>query len=386
MLTALPTSPAAVATTVREGRRDDLTPSPATITPTLSDSGFRNVTWMRAQRDVIYAYASNVLRQSTDHGATWNDVHTFTTGYAVHGVRDLDNGELLVSLNVTAGNAAGEVWRSTGYNPSNLAAESWTKVLTVSGTTNGNYIEGAWGMSVYRNIVVLSEYGANKTPPNNARYVYLSTDYGATYTQIRDLGASFTGHVHGCAYDPYDDRIWVTWGDYVQSDATTGRGIAYSDDRGTTWRTITTTHQPTGIIALPNCVLFVSDTNPNGVYRVPRSADKNAIPTVETAYLVDEASTLTWLGSMIFQARYEGAPVLMPFINSGGTARSGLIIATVDGYNFTEIWRDTITYSTTSSGPVRVVGPTSAGKLVGTVKDGRQSANSRLVADAPVWT
>lgn len=66
-------------------------------------------------------------------------------------------------------------------------------------------------------------------------------------------------------------------------------------------------------------------------------------------------------------------PALLPFIAEDGP---GVILATYDGFYFTVLWTDTISYIL--EGPQNLLGPTSTGSFVGLLLDGRQTPYSRL--------
>ncbi|HYH59583.1 MAG TPA: carbohydrate binding domain-containing protein [Thermoleophilaceae bacterium] len=103
---------------------------------------------------------------------------------------------------------------------------------------------------------------------------------------------------------------------------------------------------------------------------------------IESAYRLDDATTLTWLGHLPFWTGNVGDPVLFTFVPELATEASR-VIATLDGERFYELWRDSITY--TSQGIVTLLGPTPSGKLIGTSNDGRQVSYSRLTGEAPDW-
>jgi hypothetical protein len=56
------------------------------------------------------------------------------------------------------------------------------------------------------------EYGSN--PSRSEVPVYRSQDGGRHWETIYAFPAGKTRHVHGCYYDPYEDRIWTFTGDF----------------------------------------------------------------------------------------------------------------------------------------------------------------------------
>jgi len=325
---------------------------------------------MSADRLTVYGDKTANLYRSTDNCETWSTIKTFTQ--SISGIRELANGELLVSISGDGVSNAGELWLSSSY-PSLGASCTWTKVLTANSGPS-SYIEGMWGMSSYGSIVCVSEYGLKNPPTDGARYAYLSTDSGAHWTQIYDLGTNVGSHMHGIAYDPYWDAIWIVSGD------STYRSIKVSFDHGSNWTTVSTTYQPVGIIPIENCILFVSDAIPNGVMRITRSLGQQNM-TVETALVIDSAQTLTMIGGMPY--RYaEGYPVLLPFFPNVSNKGSELW-STYDGITFTQIWQDTAT-GVTERGLYKVIGPLVSNYIFGESNDGRTSNYSRITLPRPL--
>lgn len=342
---------------------------------TIADYGHasRGVKWMSADRTTLYGGVQTTLQKSVDEGVTWTTIKAFTE--TIYGVRELANGELLVSLYST-GAAPGTLWLTTNY-PQYGASATWTKVLTCGGD-NANYISGGWGMSSYKAIVVASEYGT-KVTPTNAGKVYLSINSGVTWSTILDLTAVDGLHVHGVAYDPWWDAIWVVTGDTSANWAT-----RVSWDRGANWTTVisgASATQYTGILPLPASILFTSDGPTNGVHRIPRTTDRSVTAPV-VAYALNSTATITHVGATPFRAYGPDMPALLPFLAQSGP---GVVVATYDGYNFSTIWTDTASY--TLKGPHTIFGPTSGGNYVGILADDRQANYSRLTLPAsPILT
>ena len=339
-------------------------------TGTLVDSGVKAAKWMSTDRKRLYGGDSTTLWQSVDDGTTWTQIKASLNG-SIQGIRELSNGELLVSCYGTPGT----LMLSSGF-PKRGANATWSTVLTASGGGVEIYIQGQWGMSTYKNLAFVSEYG-NKTAPNNARYVYMSQNYGVTWSTVFDLNtvvpSAGTGdHVHGVAYDPFWKRLWVVNGD-------THQATSYSDDLGTTWTVIDTVHQFVGILPMERAVLFSTDDTQVGIWRLARTVDRS-LSAFEWAYSISNSGVLTYLGTQPFQASGVDMPALFPFAADSASG-SGLVIATYDGYRFSELWRDSISYQT-GKGPTYVVGPTVSGNYAGTVFDARQAHMSELTLPA----
>jgi hypothetical protein len=337
------------------------------------DGGNRNPCWLSADRRTLFSRGTNTLYASTDEGVTWS---VLKGGFAapINGVRDLANGELLVSL-VATGGVPGSLWLSSGY-PQRGASATWTKVLDAGagGVGPSSAFDGLWGMSTHENIVVVSEYGLQSPPTDSSRFVYLSTDYGQTWTQIFDLGTNPSAHIHGVAYDPWWDAIWL-----VNGDTAANRATRVSFDRGQSWTVVSTATQYVAVIPLPNCILFTTDGSPNGVHRIERTADRT-VPAPVVAHALDASPLQTYVGGMPYRAPGIDMPVLLPFVTSSVAGYAGTVLATYDGYKFTRLWTDSQTYAV--KGPQTVLGPTAGGQYVGTLIDNRQANASRWVMPA----
>ncbi len=304
-----------------------------------------------------------------DDGATWEDLYTFPLLTGVYGVRDLDNGELLVSVNNFDAAVPGALWLSSGY-PTLGAGASWTKVLDAGpgGVGPGSFFSDGWGMSSSGAVAVVSEYGGQNAP-DQARFAFLSEDSGATWTQIYDTGAVAGRHIHGSAYDPWWDAIWV-----CQGDGPGNQSLQVSWDRGQTWSEVTTATQYVAILPLQDAVLLLTDSATNGVHRIARTPGRGnaGALAVTIAFAIDNAAPLTYLGSMPFRA-VGSSHVLLPFVCTNGP---GLILTTPDGVHYGVLWMDSASY--VQKGPLTLLGPTANGKYVGTLRDDRQASYSRL--------
>lgn len=318
--------------------------------------------------------ASTILYESVNDGTTWTSVRTFTEG--VIALLELDDGEALVYTS-RGDNAEGYIYRSAGWAASHTTA-TWTKVLTSPGGTVG----GSWsshfssfGDDTIRantsRIGVVTEYGGQSTGSGDqtlkGRRLWITQDYGATWTLGLDLLARYPGavnmHMHASAYDPWSDRIWATYGDATQ-DANATQALLYSDDRGATWSNFPLPAewaglnfiQCTTVVALPDAILLNSDS-PTGLqlWRIPRKGYRK-FGGAQGVITGDGQ-----LGQGIHRNRGQaGAPVLASYTTAN--AKPSGIVASPDGLTFIEVWRDPS--ATKVPGPITVYGPTVTGKFV----------------------
>lgn len=211
----------------------------------------------------VVAFAS-LFRLNSD-GKTWTLVQELATGVPQH-IYKLGDGEVIV-VGIT-------VEKSSGWAINPVTA-TWTTTWTP--TPDAGY--PGFGVAVHDNLVLLAEYAV---PREASIQAVLSTDYGETFTVVRDLNVMYPGqeaavHWHGAGIDGFKEgtpRLWLSHGDGP-------RAIMYSDDLGVTWTNLPGTvapgaaggHQPTVIASTPYGMVFGTDANPDGIYRVLRTED-----------------------------------------------------------------------------------------------------------------
>lgn len=319
------------------------------------------------------------VKWSTDGGTSWSVNNGPSFGNNVQQLMETDDGEVLAFVNAMAGENP-TIWKSAGW-PADHAAATWTKVLTQQGpdATTSVGLGPSWrefGYDAYGTLAFAAEYGPKNDPSDMARYIYMSEDYGATWRTIFDLADYETtgAHCHGVSYDPWWDAIWVTTGDDVSTKGEIS-GNFVSFDRGATWTRLTGfAHQCTTVIAIAACVLFVTDNGgPNCIYRIPRTSRDTLAP--EIAYTMSTDDAISAYGTQAFHLRsMPDAPVLFA-MQTDVTAGPALLIASYDGYNFKEIWRDSATYA--NRGLLNVAGPLADGRIVAHMSRGDGTLDQR---------
>lgn len=326
------------------------------------------------------------VSETRDDGVTWTQINDKLgsnpfAGSTIESVRQLDNEELLVTC-LRGTTSRREIWVSD--NLDDTAERTFTRTLEA----RAPYIKftSAWSQSDHGSIVLVNEYGP-KTPTwvgepvaagENARYTYLSTDYGRTWATVFDLNGYLTNvqgrastdnqHLHGAAIDPYWDRLWLTFGDNAGGTGT--NGIVYSDDLGTTWKTAhfyadgtNPPHQVVGIQPMPKCVLFFGDMGPD-VVRIDRTEGKYKAGGYATPTAFDSTASGKHLCQGFMRAERQGddAPLFAVWSSEGAAAPS-FAVATLDGYTFKEIWRDNVD-NPSGFGGRSIVGPTIRGQVI----------------------
>ena len=291
--------------------------------------------------------------------------------------------------NQTATDPASQLWRSTGWDKATADATSWALVLSSSG--GGTIFDGRWSLtpravapawSVSAGRIVVNEYGAHTkssestTPAQAAIRAWMSTDDGATWTQIFDLRDQYPGltyaninfHIHAIAYDPWDDRVFITTGDGGNGDGGYC-AVFYCDAEklptAPTWvpvpsmRSTSALAQVIAIIPTPTGVLFSPDSGSLGVWRLPRRGYRR----YGTASAVAQIGSGI-VGSHIHQNPDPGSPMFFTY-NSSAQSGPPAVLASLDGATITEVYRDGTAVSNSAPGINCVCGPDLGGKVYG---------------------
>jgi len=247
----------------------------------------------------------------------------------------------------------------------------------------------SWGYSKSGGIVVINDYGLQGT----AGRVWISNNTGDSFrcifkmfddSAIGETDSSYAinppiswenatagdltrngNHVHGSAYDPYWDRVWVVQGD-VQREDIYEKGpyssIWYSDDWRSarpTWiqyklrdaelKGIRGSKQFVGIQVLPECILFGSDNGEEmGTFRVNRT-DKNKFILDKGEIVADRNSGK---GIVYIQGGYckpnDEHPVYsFYYSHNGDEGAPSFITATWNGLSFQKIWTESVELTAT---------------------------------------
>lgn len=367
------------------------TRSEVTVSPveTVSKPGRQIVVELDSDRISGWNYSTSSLSQTEDYGVTWRQLNDKSganpfAGAQVESVLHLDNDELLVTCIRGVGvDGRREVWVTKNLRDS--ATREFTKTMTARAP--GVKFTSAWSQSTYGRIVLVNEYGPKTglkwgdfdvAAGENARYTYLSVDYGKTWRTIFDLNTYLTTtqghtttdvqHLHGVAWDPWWDRVWVSFGD--NSGGAGSNGVVYSDDMGATWQTAhyykgqTAPNQVVGIVPMPRCVLFGGDNGSPDVLRIDRSEGKYKTGGYSMPIAFDSTASGKHLlqGKSRVRRRGDDAPALFAFCAEGADSPS-FVTATMDGYKFVELWRDSVSQEA-GFGCRSVVGPTLTGRVI----------------------
>lgn len=363
-----------------------------TTTPLPGGEGtFKINTWTSAStvrpvgisknRTTLYGAGSTnnaTIVQSTDEGATWTTVKAMYN--TVTHVLELDDGEALAFINNAA---TGRVYRSSGWSTSHTTA-TWNLVLDSTGGFFNSYGLNAASFGDEGLVTssgkygVIASYGVQTSGTGDqttkGRYVYFTEDYGATWAQVFDI-YTWTGnaagmHVHGAAYDPYWDRLWVTWGDTQQNSKT---DVVYSDDHGATWTQLpaaavwaasgssaTNALQCTTVLPRPECIIFGSDPA-QGMWMLRRTGYREVgTPTIVFMNATGSSSTTISMHTSSLRG-FKGAPITHCWSSEKALMQPGLAASWDEGFTWHNLWM--YPFSTPSSGVACAYGPTVKGTV-----------------------
>lgn len=331
--------------------------------------------------NLVFNKGTNKLGVSKDYGKTWEltPIMEVPAGSFVRWVYETNDGELLCSIGKLDAPNPDKciVMKSLGWDEVTAAAPTWSEVFSIQ---RAGALIVEWGISMHNNFVVMAEYGLQKGRNGSgveeyAKYAYLSKDYGKTWKTIFNLDDFVTTngvHLHGICFDPYWNRIWISHGDGASGGT---NGLYYSDDLGVTWVSALATSgagvnftQSVGITALPTCILFASDSAPNGVHRIDRAQGRTPVKgfyEVEVAYTVPDSNPngLSQILSTGYKAEWlPNAPYIWVYAAETTAGKIGCVLSW-DGWIYHEVWVSDINYNP-STGAKNMVGITPENTII----------------------
>ena len=327
---------------------------------------------------VIYGVRSADARifTSIDWGVTWVPIAASSVLPATpRQVKKLDSGKLIAFMN------SGQIFVSD-VNEANFVE----KYNTNSG------INDRFGVDVYGDLILVGGYGGV-----NTNKCFISRDGGETFSLLLTHPSASVSHFHDVRYDPYENIIWASSGDYENDE-----NIFYSNDLGRTWNTTWNTEgggviRTTTIIPLPKCVLFVSDTKGEMfVWRYDR------LPSGTEGQLIKPTRAWYYKRDLTVEGDVAGS---IPAITYGANASAffgwycyrgsiqavqSTVFATKDGYSFTPIYvsPDLMNIVTSyEAGVFGVFGPTDNNELLAycVALDDGLTENLAIKIEFPGW-
>jgi hypothetical protein len=169
----------------------------------------------------------------------------------------LPNGDYLLNAGTStyvAGKHCSKIYKSTN------GGTTWT-VTTGGNLTYGNLYPFSWS-GIDGSYIVVGEYGSKTDATHMSKEVFLSSDYGSTWTKIYDINDMTGRHIHTCIFDPTDlthQTVFVSIGD-----GTPYWGIfrlKYNNET-MVWdkTTVTDKYQPTNAIAKDGFIYWGADS------------------------------------------------------------------------------------------------------------------------------
>jgi hypothetical protein len=231
---------------------------------------------------------------------------------------------------------------------------------------NGGY---DWSCFVTGSKALATTYGS-RNPSTDYGRVWYTEDNGQTWKQVFQTnthlqdgapeGVTITKtHTHGVMIDPYSGRLFVIAGEDNDNIFWNDHGINANNDN---WEMITLRKQSyynfcdyiqvVNGYALDNCLLFGSDNGwSGGIYRVNKLKNGD----YSSAEMAHEVLPNKFLGTCYcageLSRKDSNSPLLMCITRESAMTTEeaneqlnrynlGRVIATYDGFNFTEIWKD----------------------------------------------
>jgi hypothetical protein len=220
----------------------------------------------------LYGAVGTTLRRSSDDGATWTTIAT--TPFEAQRLLPTADGEVVMTSD-------NKLYKTSGWS-ANPSTATWNLKLTANGTCNFF----RFGIDGDGTKFITNQYSASVRA--DSRYVHISTDAGTTWNQVWDTNALWPAtaaesHLHGCCYDPWEDRFW-----FSEGHGSTGvpgvdnpRGIYYSNNNGSTWTRVSGGYAdslaalPTTLVATDDGIVCGTDDDPNGILGIRRAPAAN---------------------------------------------------------------------------------------------------------------
>lgn len=214
------------------------------------------------------AYGSSIYR-SSDEGDSWElYTSTYPAGKTLARIMPTSDGEVMVC-------DAATLYKSSGWAS---GTPTWVLKATAAGTCQ--FL--AWGFdgdSAGAKFISTEYSSATRA---DSRYVRMSLDSGDTWNIVYDSvavhGATLANgsHLHGCCYDEWADRWYISEGHDDGGASGDIAGIYCSTDDGATWARaakMVFNPAPTVVVATVDGLVLASDGSIPGLFGVLRRTD-----------------------------------------------------------------------------------------------------------------
>ena len=230
-----------------------------------------------------YTFTNGDVSYSKDGGNTWIKQTNKEPHFSgvIHRLLPTDDGEVLAMT-------GSGLYKSNGWETDSV---SWSD-SKITKHTNATLFQ--FGFDGDGTKFIITEYGASVPNWIDSRNVWISTDMGETFEVVWDSleehGEEINAvtHLHGVAYDRWDDRFYFTEGHGPNG------GLRVSLDNGNTWsqpsgyrdgvlksggiqgyQTEHDTNGPTVLVPTPSGLVMGSDNGKNGMFGLVKKKNIN---------------------------------------------------------------------------------------------------------------
>jgi hypothetical protein len=212
-------------------------------------------------KGVLYGAEGSSLRKSVDGARTWTPAGSLPAGTALRMV-PAPSGEMILLTDKF-------IYKSAGFAS---GAPTWALKATSYASTQ---FQG-WSIDGDGVRYITTEYAAADKFAES-RYARMSLDGGNTWNIVYDSvakhgqAAADGSHLHGCAFDPWGNRWYISEGHSNTGDI---GGLYVSADNGATWTRaegMRSDPSPSVMVATDDGLVCASDHRDGGVYGVVRT-------------------------------------------------------------------------------------------------------------------
>ena len=232
---------------------------------------------------------SGYIYTSNDYGVTWTRNTTSSLNKPWTSINISKSGQYQTVCYGSYGTSYGEIYVSSSYG------NIWRKIV-FSNTTNN------W------QVVCVSDSGQYQTA-NNSSYIWISNDYGNTWTQISETGSS--------SYNGTTSLSMSSSGQYQVGAGSSNYYIIYSSDYGNTWGYIDTiTDNTITSISMSSSGQYITFCTGTGFIWTCINSIVNGVVSVGN-YSSTYTPSYGVTGSLYYNTTYAGASGLQ--ISTGST-------------------------------------------------------------------
>jgi hypothetical protein len=316
----------------------------------LNADGYQLQDWDNI-RNIGY-FSKNYSIYESEDLVNFTLLNTFTE--SVYGVRACTDGEIVIATRGVDGINPAGIWRS--YD----GKTEFTKVYEFESASTNVSPSQQWGFEAHGEIFILNNYDSRPHGEREDARVYFSVDNGNTWEVVFDMyESSFydfivdqdpteanKAHIHGCCYDPYEDRIWIATGDSLHKWIIYSNANVTQDLESIEWFGIYINDDPRygsmqmcPAFATRFGILLGSDFRQNGIYIAHRDLN----PGIDLIHRItpDDTSRITFIPRKFVQgdSGIIYAPCGYMYNESQpSTDQKNHVVVTADGINWVRVY------------------------------------------------